>query len=186
MGTAAETFKSIEPRAPPRSEIGAWGWVRRNFFAGPVNSALTVLVLALLALALPPLFNWAVLYAVIAPDNVVVHVGNNKMFSDNIHNFTTNPYRRVDLTAQLAHSVDPADAIGRLRIRLNSIPNVLASPAPEIDIGAFNERGAVLVVRPYTANDHYWQVFFDANRIIRDTFAEAGYPVPEEHVYERT
>jgi len=69
MGTAAETFKSIEPRAPPRSEIGAWGWVRRNFFAGPVNSALTVLVLALLALALPPLFNWAVLYAVIAPDN---------------------------------------------------------------------------------------------------------------------
>ncbi|HEX6829180.1 MAG TPA: mechanosensitive ion channel family protein, partial [Burkholderiales bacterium] len=29
------------------------------------------------------------------PDNVRVTVGNNKLFSDNIHNFTANPFRRV-------------------------------------------------------------------------------------------
>jgi hypothetical protein len=33
-------------------------------------------------------------------------------------------------------------------------------------------------VRPYCANDHYWQVYFDSNRLIRDTFGEAGYPSP--------
>jgi small conductance mechanosensitive channel len=28
---------------------------------------------------------------------------------------------------------------------------------------------------------HYWQVYFDTNRVIRETFGAAGYPVPEQH-----
>jgi small conductance mechanosensitive channel len=49
----------------------------------------------------------------------------------------------------------------------------------------FNERGAVLAVRPYTHTDHYWQVYFDTNRAISDTFGAAGYPVPEAYVRMR-
>ena len=44
-------------------------------------------------------------------DNVEHIVGNNKVFSENIQNFSANPYRRVDLVAQLNHSVDYNDAI---------------------------------------------------------------------------
>jgi small conductance mechanosensitive channel len=33
------------------------------------------------------------------PDNVQTIIGNNKVFSDTIQNFSANPYRRVDLTA---------------------------------------------------------------------------------------
>ena len=47
-------------------------------------------------------------------DNLSVVVGNNKVLSDNIVNYTTNPFRRVDLKAQLAHGVDPHEAAGRL------------------------------------------------------------------------
>src|SRR6201988_5018277 len=36
------------------------------------------------------------------PDNVMTIVGNGKVFSDNIKNYSANPYRRVDLLAQLA------------------------------------------------------------------------------------
>jgi hypothetical protein len=31
-------------------------------------------------------------------------------------------------------------------------------------------------------NDHYWQVYFDTNRIIREAFGEAGFPAPAQHV----
>jgi hypothetical protein len=41
------------------------------------------------------------------PDNVRTYVGNNKIFSDTIQNYTTNPYRRVELTAQISGSADP-------------------------------------------------------------------------------
>ncbi|MGA9802273.1 MAG: mechanosensitive ion channel family protein [Terriglobales bacterium] len=115
------------------------------------------------------------------PDNVKTIVGNGKIFGDTIQNFSANPYRRVELTAQLAHGVDPQAAIALLKPALAQVPNVIAEPAPDVEILTFNLSGPVLAVRPYCNNQHYWQVYFDTNRLIRDTFAHAGFPVPEQH-----
>ncbi|WP_107666993.1 mechanosensitive ion channel family protein [Cyanothece sp. BG0011] len=114
-------------------------------------------------------------------DNVRTIVGNNKIFSDNIQNFSANPYRRVDLVAQLNHGVNHAEAINLLQQRLNQIPNVIAEPSPDVEILEFNLAGPVLAVRPYCNNEHYWQVYFDTNKVIRETLADAGYAVPEQH-----
>ncbi len=115
------------------------------------------------------------------PANVVAIVGNAKVFGDTIHNYTRNDYRRVDLTVQLSHDVDPGRAIAMLKDGIARIPNVLASPAPVIEIFEFTLAGPLLVVRPFCANQHYWQVYFDTNRMIRNTFGEAGFPAPEHH-----
>jgi len=115
------------------------------------------------------------------PDNVKTIVGNGKVFGDTIQNFSANAYRRVELTAQLAHSVDPAAAVALLKPALAKLPNVIAKPAPDVDVLTFNAMGTVLAVRPYCNNEHYWQVYFDTNRLIRDLFGRAGFPVPEQH-----
>ena len=112
------------------------------------------------------------------PDNVSTIVGNNKIFSDNIQNFSTNSFRRVDLQAQLAGSVDPAQAATLLKHAIAQIPNVLATPAPDIEILEFTLVGPVLAVRPYAHTDHYWQVYFDTNRVIRETLKNAGFAAP--------
>src|ERR1700757_4415020 len=44
------------------------------------------------------------------PDNVQTIVRNNKILSDNIQNFWTNTFHRVDLTAQIAHEMSHAEA----------------------------------------------------------------------------
>jgi small conductance mechanosensitive channel len=118
----------------------------------------------------------------LTPDNVTTYVGNGKIFGDTISNYSASTYRRVDREAQLAHSVNPQDAIARLREALLAIPNVEKSPPPTVEIIDFNERGTRLAVRPYTHTDHYWQVYFDTNRVISEAFGAAGYPVPEAHV----
>jgi small conductance mechanosensitive channel len=115
------------------------------------------------------------------PDNVKTMVGNGKVFGDTIHNFSANAYRRVELTAQVAHGVDPAAAVALLKPALTKLPNVIAEPAPDVEILTFNPMGAVLAVRPYCNNRHYWQVYFDTNRLICDTFTRAGFPIPEQH-----
>ena len=115
------------------------------------------------------------------PDNVKTIVGNGKIFGDTIQNFSANPYRRVELTAQLAHNVDPEAAVALLKPALAQLPNVLADPAPDVEILTFNLAGPVLAVRPYCNNQHYWQVYFDTNKLIRDVFSRAGFPVPEQH-----
>jgi small conductance mechanosensitive channel len=112
------------------------------------------------------------------PDNVMTIVGNNKVFSDTIQNFSANPYRRVDLTATINNAVDHHDAIRILNSRLAAIPNVLATPAPVVDVLQFTPAGPLLCVRPYCANAHYWQVYFDTNRMIREAFGDARFPAP--------
>jgi len=112
------------------------------------------------------------------PDNVHTIIGNNKVFSDTIQNFSVNPYRRVDLTAVISNSVDHRDAIRLLRQRLSAVPNVLTAPAPDVDVLQFTPAGPQLCVRPYCSNEYYWQVYFDTNRLIREAFGKAGFPVP--------
>jgi small conductance mechanosensitive channel len=112
------------------------------------------------------------------PDNVLTIVGNNKVFSENIQNFSANPFRRVDLTATISQTVDHHTAIALLQDRLARIPNVLATPKPDVDVLQFTPAGPVLCVRPYCSNDNYWQVYFDTNRMIRETFTAAGFPAP--------
>jgi small conductance mechanosensitive channel len=112
------------------------------------------------------------------PDNVLTIVGNNKVFSDTIQNFSANPYRRVDLTATISNAVDHHQAIGILKEGLRKIPNVLAEPAPTVDVLQFTAAGPMLCVRPYCRNENYWQVYFDANRMMREAFGDAGFPAP--------
>ena len=87
----------------------------------------------------------------------------------------------MDLTAQLAHGVDVKDAIALLKDRLARSRTCWPSPPPDVEILQFTLAGPVLAVRPYCSNAHYWQVYFDTNRAIRDSFSAAGYPVPEQH-----
>ncbi|MEZ5701441.1 MAG: mechanosensitive ion channel family protein [Burkholderiaceae bacterium] len=123
---------------------------------------------------------------IVTLDNVKTIVGNNKVFSDNIQNFSAEPFRRVDCVAKVANSVDAQDAIARLRPVIAAIPNVKSSPAPDIEILEFTPEGPKLCVRPYTHNDHYWQVYFDTHKAVVETFGAAGYPVPETPVAHRS
>ena len=123
--------------------------------------------------------------SIITPDNVLTIVGNNAIFSASIQNFSALPFRRVDCNAKIANSVDPVDAIARLKTAVGAIPNVLTSPAPDVEIVSFTPEGPLLCVRPYTHNDNYWQVYFDTHRAVVSTFGAAGYPVPETPIAPR-
>ena len=112
------------------------------------------------------------------PDNVLTMVGNSKIFSDTIQNYSANAFRRVELKCQLAGAADHVAAMQLLREKLGTLPNVLAQPAVEVEILEFTLVGPVLAVRPFCHTDHYWQVYFDGNRAIREALLAAGFPAP--------
>lgn len=115
--------------------------------------------------------------AINTPDNVLTLVGNNKIFSDTIQNYTHNPYRRVELKAQLSGAADWQAAAAVLKQRIAAIPNVLSDPPVDVEILEFNLVGPVLAVRPYCHNDAYWQVYFDTNRTIKEALG-TDFPAP--------
>lgn len=114
-------------------------------------------------------------------DNVRTFIGNNKIFSDNIQNYSANAYRRVNCKAQLDHTTDHDAAIKLLQERVSLIPNVLAKPQPVIGIAAFSPMGPVLAVQPFCHQDHFDEVTAETNRVIRETFSEAGFDTPKQH-----
>lgn len=114
----------------------------------------------------------------VTPDNVLTLVGNGKIFSDNIMNYSARATRRVERVMQVAGSVDPLDAIARLRAAVAAIPNVAAEPAPELSLLETNLIGHIIAVRPYCHTDHYWQVYFDTNEAMVRVAKEAGWPAP--------
>jgi len=114
----------------------------------------------------------------ITPDNVMTLVGNGKIFADTVMNYSSRPTRRVERTMQIAGSVDPLDAMARLRKALAAIPNVATDPAPEVNLLETNLVGHVIAVRPYCHTDHYWQVYFDTNEAMVRVAQQAGWPAP--------
>jgi small conductance mechanosensitive channel len=79
-------------------------------------------------------------------------------------------------------SVDLDAAITLLKRRLASLPNVMATPAPEVDILQITPAGSLLCVRPFCRHEHFGQVCFDTNRMIREVFNEEGFPAPVQYL----
>ena len=65
----ADGFVAIENRPPPRTQPGFVLWLRQNFFGGMGSAVLTLAVLLMLAVVLPPLWNWGVWHAIAGADN---------------------------------------------------------------------------------------------------------------------
>jgi len=109
-------------------------------------------------------------------NNDRIYHGNAKVLGGTIENYSTNPFRRVELKCQLASDVDHVKASQMLRNNLAKIPNVLTDPAPLVEILEFTDVGPKLAVFPFCNNAHYWQVYWDTNRVIRETMLEGGFP----------
>lgn len=110
------------------------------------------------------------------PDNVRTVVGNGKVMGGDIRNFSAHPHRRVELVAQISGGADLAQAMALLKSAVSRVPNIMTDPSVDVEILEFTEFGPKLAVRPYCHTRHYWQVYFDTNRVIAETLATAGFP----------
>ncbi len=108
-------------------------------------------------------------------DGVPVIVGNNKIFSDNIQNFSASPIRRVDCQVRLDHSVDVAAAMAKFKEAVEAIPGVLASPPPVVEILELALEGPRIGIRPSALNTDYLKVFRAVQQVILDTCKQEGY-----------
>ena len=64
----ASVFTPITPRPAPIKTTGAAAWAKKNLFGNPLSTAATVVMIALALWLVPPLFQWAVVNAVVRPD----------------------------------------------------------------------------------------------------------------------
>lgn len=115
-------------------------------------------------------------------ENVINYVGNNKIFSDNIENFSDSRFRKVESRIQLGYDVDLAEMITLLRDQLKEVPNVLETPSPEIEVVRISRFGPVLQVAPACKPADYDQVRSDTNLKVIETLRTAGATSPVQNI----
>ena len=112
------------------------------------------------------------------PDNVKKIIPNSKIFGGIITNYSSLPYRRVELVAQLDNTADVEKAILLLKQGMQAVPHQYPGKPADVELLEFSERGPRLAVRPYTHTDTYWDVYFATNRKIVEVLSSNGFPVP--------
>jgi small conductance mechanosensitive channel len=119
-------------------------------------------------------------------DGARVLIGNNRVFMDNIVNYSVNPTRRVDLLCQLGHGVDAQQAMDALRARVGALPMVRSEPPMLVEIAGYGPTGLTIAVRPHCANADYWPLFYAGNKAIAELVQQQGWPAPETVTATRT
>ena len=112
-------------------------------------------------------------------ENLRIFVGNNKLFSDNILNFSRNEYRIASYRIQLAYSVDPLIALEKFKNKLSSMDGVLVDPELTGEIAEFNPMGTVILLKVATRPENHPTVLNEGNRKIAELLRSESYPAPE-------
>ncbi len=115
-------------------------------------------------------------------DNLRVFVGNNKIFSDNILNYSINPYRVAVFKVQLAASTEPAEAIEYLLSQLATLSDLSNEAKPSGEITEFNPLGTLITLRLCCHHRNYSSVLATGNQVIYLALKKAKYQEPQNRI----
>lgn len=114
----------------------------------------------------------------LSPENKTIILPNGGLSTNTITNYNTHGNLRVDLTIGIMLSTD-IDKARKVAIdAMLSHPNVLKSPAPEVNVMKVEDGFILLAIRPYTIQENYWDVYFGAQELVKKAFDINNISVP--------
>ncbi|HHI2554947.1 TPA: small-conductance mechanosensitive channel MscS [Klebsiella aerogenes] len=118
-------------------------------------------------------------------DNKIVVIPNGKIMSTDITNFTRHPKRRVDLLIGVAYNTEVAHVKRVLSDVVKADPRILHDMDSTIRLSEMAPSSLNYVVRVWTSNAHYWDVYYDLMENIKTTLDEhqIGIPFPQMDIH---
>ena len=120
-------------------------------------------------------------------DNKLIYIPNGAMSSDVVVNFSTSEKRRIEWVFGVDYGSDYAKVKKTLEDVLAKEKRILMDPAaPFIGLKELADSSVNFVVRAWVNNGDYWNVFFDINKEVYETFNQAGieFPFPQVTVHQ--
>ncbi len=115
-------------------------------------------------------------------DNVAVSIPNGDVTASAIHNYSHEPLRRVDRTFNASYACDTEDVKAAIFDAMAKDDKILADPAPFVRLLEYKGSTVEYVVRVWCKNADYWDVYFNLNENVRESFKEKGVAMSFEHV----
>ena len=96
------------------------------------------------------------------------------------------PVRCSDFGVEYGEDIDKVKAV--LQQIINADTRILDDPAPLIALKALSASSVDVIVRAWTKTSDYWDVYFDINKKVYDTFNREGigFPFPQLTIHQST
>lgn len=119
-------------------------------------------------------------------DNKVIYVPNGALSSNAITNYSKQETRRAEWVFGVEYGEDFEKVKAVLQCIIDADPRILKDPAPMIALGALSASSVDIKVRAWAKTADYWDVYFDMNKIVYDTFNKEGigFPFPQLTVHQ--
>jgi small conductance mechanosensitive channel len=111
-------------------------------------------------------------------DNKTVILANGAVSNNTIINYSKHGNLRVDITMAIAPDADIVKAKAVVMDVLKTYNEVLAEPAPSVNVIKIGDGMVTLAIRPYTRTEHYWDVFFGVQEKLKYAFDANGIAGP--------
>lgn len=121
----------------------------------------------------------------ITSDNKTIIIPNNSLSTGVVINYSKQRNRRVEWIVSIEYGQD-FDLAGKvINELLKEDARVLKEPAPLVALTQLADSSVNIAVRAWTAKDNYWDLYFDMNRKIYNTFNQKGieFPFPQLEVH---
>ncbi|MGX8720910.1 MAG: mechanosensitive ion channel family protein, partial [Eubacteriales bacterium] len=115
-------------------------------------------------------------------DNIAISIPNSDITGSTINNYSSEPLRRVDMTFSASYDASTEDVKAAIRDAIARDSRILPDPEPFVRLSAYKDSVIDYVVRVWCKSTDYWNVYFDLNENVRDSFAEKGVEMSYNHM----
>ena len=116
------------------------------------------------------------------PDNISIAIPNGDLTSAAVKNYSREPNRRVDLTFSASYDMPTEKVKSAIEEAIAMDSRILADPAPFVRLLSYESSCIKYVTRVWVKNADYWDVYFDLNEHVRETFAKNDIEMSYEHI----
>lgn len=119
-------------------------------------------------------------------DNKQIYIPNGSLSSGVIINYSYQKTRRVEWIVGVDYGEDYAKISKVMREILDADKRILTDPAPFVALNALDASSVNVIARVWVNSGDYWNVYFDINQAIYDTFNKEGinFPFPQLTVHQ--
>ncbi len=111
-------------------------------------------------------------------DNRTVILPNGGLSTGAMVNYSTEPIRRVDFTFGIGYGDSVEKARGIINKLIADDQRILKDPPSFIGLSELGDSSVNLTVRVWTKGEDYWDVFFDMNENVYNSFNSSGINIP--------
>ncbi|RYZ85145.1 MAG: mechanosensitive ion channel family protein, partial [Moraxellaceae bacterium] len=110
----------------------------------------------------------------LSSENKTIILANGAVSTGTIINYTSHGNLRVDTTLAIAPDQDIEKAKQIAIAAMKTVPGVLDTPSPEVNVLKVADGMVTLAVRPYAEQQNYWAAFFGTQEAVKKAWDAAG------------